>query len=53
MTLIGTRKQDDKPLPQEDPDVTALIAAMRESMDRFEETYRLLATEALSDDPAP
>lgn len=32
---------------------TALRAAMEESMDRFEETYRLLATEALSDDPAP
>lgn len=31
----------------------ALRAAMEESMDRFEETYRLLATEALSDDPAP
>lgn len=31
----------------------ALRAAMTESMDRFEETYRLLATEALSDDPAP
>lgn len=32
---------------------SALRAAMTESMDRFEETYRLLATEALSDDPAP
>jgi hypothetical protein len=31
----------------------ALRAAMEESMDRFEETYRLLATEALSDDPTP
>lgn len=31
----------------------ALRAAMEESMDRFEETYRLLATEALSDDPHP
>jgi len=47
------RKPDDEPLPEEDPGVTALIAAMEESMDQFEETYRLLATEALSDDPAP
>jgi hypothetical protein len=31
----------------------ALRAAMQESMDRFGETYRLLATEALSDDPNP
>lgn len=30
-----------------------LISAMEDSMDRFAETYRLLATEALSDDPAP
>ena len=29
-----------------------MVAAMRESMVRFEETYRLLASEALSDDPA-
>lgn len=32
---------------------TALRAAMKESMNRFEETYRLLAAEALSDDPTP
>jgi hypothetical protein len=32
---------------------SVLISAMEESMDRFAETYRLLATEALSDDPAP
>jgi hypothetical protein len=31
----------------------ALRAAMGESMDRFEETYRLLAAEQLSDDPPP
>jgi hypothetical protein len=37
----------------QDPRAAELISAMEESMDRFEETYRLLATEALSDDPAP
>lgn len=51
------RKKDGditaKPSAEEDLQRQALIAAMEESMDRFEETYRLLATEALSDDPAP
>lgn len=50
------RKEDDEPTAEtrpEDPGAKALITAMEESMDRFEETYRLLATEALSDDPAP
>lgn len=51
------RNKNDEPAietrPEEDPGAKALIAAMQESMDRFEETYRLLATEALSDDPAP
>jgi len=51
------RRQDDehaaRTRPEEDPGAEALIAAMQESMERFGETYRLLATEALSDDPAP
>lgn len=40
------------PHPGPDPHTEALIAAMGESMVRFEETYRLLASEALSDDRA-
>lgn len=50
------RQQDDELTAEtrpEDPGAKALIAAMEESMERFGETYRLLATEALSDDPNP